>query len=71
MGSEHVFNDVRFPLEMHVIHRNRKYENIFEALQYQDGLAVLAFFYQVLTLKMLLHGRQNSPFSYPDSRKKK
>lgn len=47
MGSEHIFNDVRFPLEMHVIHRNRKYGDVAEALNHGDGLAVLAFFYQV------------------------
>lgn len=47
MGSEHIFNDIRYPLEMHIIHRNRKYANVSEALKYGDGLTVLAFFYQV------------------------
>lgn len=46
-GSEHTFNDVRYPLEMHIIHRNRKYANVPEALKHRDGLTVLAFFYQV------------------------
>ena len=46
-GSEHVINDIRYPLEMHIIHRNRKYKNVPEALTYSDGLTVLAFFFHV------------------------
>ncbi|XP_058446942.1 carbonic anhydrase 7-like [Malaya genurostris] len=46
-GAEHVLNDIRYPLEMHIIHRNRKYKNTAEALGYSDGLTVLGFFYQV------------------------
>lgn len=46
-GSEHVYNDIRFPMEMHLIHRNRKYDSE-EALKNKDGLVVLAFFCQVL-----------------------
>lgn len=46
-GSEHTLNDMRLPLEMHIIHRNKKYRNLAEALQHPDGLCVLAFFYQV------------------------
>lgn len=46
-GSEHVLNDIRYPMEMHVIHRNKKYETVAEALKNDDGLCVLAFFYQI------------------------
>lgn len=46
-GAEHVMNDIRYPLEMHIIHRNRKYKSVAEALGYSDGLTVLGFFYQV------------------------
>lgn len=46
-GSEHVMNDIRYPMEMHIIHRNRKYANVAEALGHQDGLTVLGFFYQI------------------------
>lgn len=46
-GAEHVLNDIRYPLEMHIVHRNRKYKNIPEALGYTDGITVLGFFYQV------------------------
>lgn len=40
-GAEHVLNDIRHPLEMHIIHINRKYRSIEEALEHKDGLAVL------------------------------
>ncbi|XP_055641079.1 carbonic anhydrase 7 [Toxorhynchites rutilus septentrionalis] len=46
-GAEHVLNDIRYPLEMHIIHRNKKYKSVPEALGYADGLTVLGFFYQV------------------------
>ena len=35
-------------MEMHVIHKKQAYGSIKEALAYNDGLAVLAFFFQVL-----------------------
>lgn len=34
-------------MEMHIIHRNKKYKNVPEALEHPDGLTVLGFFYQV------------------------
>lgn len=40
-GSEHVLNDIRHPLELHIIHINRKYGTLEEALEHKDGLAVL------------------------------
>lgn len=46
-GSEHVVNDIRYPMEMHIIHRNLKYKTVAEALGFEDGLCVLGFFYQL------------------------
>lgn len=46
-GSEHVINDIRYPMEMHIIHRNIKYKTVSEALSHEDGLCVLGFFYQL------------------------
>ncbi|PSN32015.1 hypothetical protein C0J52_18083 [Blattella germanica] len=46
-GSEHRVNGIRYPMEMHVIHRKQSYGSISEALGYSDGLAVLAFFFQL------------------------
>ncbi|XP_046982594.1 carbonic anhydrase-like [Schistocerca americana] len=45
-GSEHVLNSIRFPMEMHIVHRNMKYSSLNEAMQKPDGLVVLAFFFQ-------------------------
>lgn len=47
-GSEHILNDVRYPLEMHLIHRNKKYPTTEMALKHKDGLTVLGVFFQVL-----------------------
>lgn len=61
-GSEHIFNDVQYPLEMHIIHKNKKYKTVAEALEYRDGLSVLGFFFQVfLSMQFLLQF-----FSYSD-----
>ncbi|KAF4522187.1 hypothetical protein B566_EDAN007335 [Ephemera danica] len=45
-GSEHIINSIRYALELHIIHRNRKYATLAEALKHADGLAVVAFFFQ-------------------------
>lgn len=39
-GAEHVLNDIRHPIEMHIIHRNRKYTTFDEAIKHKDGLTV-------------------------------
>ena len=49
-GSEHILNGVRFPMEMHIIHRNKNYPNMEVALNNSDGLAVLGIFFQVKTV---------------------
>lgn len=46
-GSEHVFNGVRYPMEMHLVHRNKNYKSLEEAMKHHDGLCVVAFFYQL------------------------
>uniref|UniRef100_A0A1B0G191 Alpha-carbonic anhydrase domain-containing protein n=1 Tax=Glossina morsitans morsitans TaxID=37546 RepID=A0A1B0G191_GLOMM len=46
-GAEHVVNDIRYTMEMHIVHRNRKYSNLTEALGYTDGVAVMGFFYNL------------------------
>lgn len=48
-GSEHSVNDLHFPMEMHIVHFNQKYGNIDDALDKEDGLAVLGFFFKVGT----------------------
>ncbi|XP_055385120.1 carbonic anhydrase 2-like [Condylostylus longicornis] len=44
-GAEHLINDIRYAMEMHIVHRNKKYASLGEALEYSDGVAVLGFFY--------------------------
>ncbi|KAI4491340.1 hypothetical protein M0802_010273 [Mischocyttarus mexicanus] len=47
-GSEHTFNNVRFPMEMHIIHKNAAYSNLSHALNDQNGgVSVLAIFFQL------------------------
>lgn len=46
-GSEHHINDVRYSMEMHIIHRNINYKSVDEANMHGDGLCVLAFFFQL------------------------
>lgn len=46
-GSEHDVNGKHFPMEMHLVHYNNKYSNISSAMDKEDGLAVLGFFFQI------------------------
>jgi len=48
-GSEHRLNGEAFPMELHMVHWNTKYESVEEAVNRQDGLAVVAFLYQIST----------------------
>lgn len=46
-GSEHDINGIHFPMEMHLVHYNKAYGNISAAVDKEDGLAVLGFFFKV------------------------
>ncbi|XP_037808747.1 carbonic anhydrase 2-like [Lucilia sericata] len=46
-GSEHMVGNLRYSMEMHIVHRNIKYATIAEATKHKDGLAVLGVFYNV------------------------
>lgn len=46
-GSEHTINGRHYPLEMHVVCKNTKYDELSEALDNEDGLAVLAVMFEV------------------------
>ncbi|XP_076231720.1 carbonic anhydrase 2 [Calliopsis andreniformis] len=46
-GSEHIINGVRYPMEMHIVHRNKIYSNLSNALNHEDGLVVLGIFFQL------------------------
>ncbi|KAL3892458.1 hypothetical protein ACJMK2_004661 [Sinanodonta woodiana] len=46
-GSEHAIDGKYFPMEMHIVHYNRKHKNFSQAVNKKDGLAVLSFFFKV------------------------
>ncbi|XP_014477151.1 PREDICTED: carbonic anhydrase 9-like isoform X2 [Dinoponera quadriceps] len=46
-GAEHVLNGVRYPMEMHIVHRNLAYPNLSHALQHEDGVVVVAVLFQL------------------------
>lgn len=46
-GSEHLVNSVMYPMELHIVHYNMKYNNISEAVDKSDGLAVLGFMFEI------------------------
>ncbi|KAF7990320.1 hypothetical protein HCN44_000125 [Aphidius gifuensis] len=46
-GSEHTINGHGLPLEVHMVHFKREYKTIVNASNYQDGIMVIASFYNV------------------------
>lgn len=46
-GSEHLYNKMAYPLEMHIVNFNSKYENLTHAASQPDGLAVLGFWFKL------------------------
>ncbi|XP_005185548.2 carbonic anhydrase [Musca domestica] len=47
VGSEDRINNVSFPMELHIVFRNIRYKDFAEATQRDDGVAVMAFFYEI------------------------
>ncbi|XP_020817558.1 carbonic anhydrase 7 [Drosophila serrata] len=45
-GSEHAINFERFDVEMHIVHKNKRYDTMAEATQNWDGLAVLGVMFK-------------------------
>ncbi|XP_011211644.2 putative carbonic anhydrase 3 isoform X1 [Bactrocera dorsalis] len=45
--SEHTINNVRYPLEAHIVSRNKRYANVTMASNFKDGLTVIAVLYHV------------------------
>ncbi|WAR15734.1 CAH14-like protein [Mya arenaria] len=68
-GSEHAINGRHYPMEMHIVHYNRKYGNFTAALKPEDGLAVLGFFFEhvpieSIPLMELIPARLSNYFRY-------
>ncbi len=49
VGSEHMIDGVRFPMEMHLVHYKRSYGSFDEAVDKPDGIMVLATLCKVNT----------------------
>ena len=47
-GSEHVIDNRRFDVEMHMVHKNAKYNTVAEATQHKDGIAVLGIMFKIV-----------------------
>ncbi|PSN47515.1 hypothetical protein C0J52_02237 [Blattella germanica] len=47
MGSEDTINNHTFPLELHMVMYKEDYGTFDEAMKHQDGLTVLAIFYEI------------------------
>ncbi|KAH8307037.1 hypothetical protein KR044_003976 [Drosophila immigrans] len=47
LGSEGMINNQRFPAELHVVMRDLSYPNLTNALEQDQGVAVLAFFFKI------------------------
>ncbi|EDW28012.1 GL27210 [Drosophila persimilis] len=45
--SEHTINSVRYPLEVHIVHRNKLYPNMTIATNFKDGIVVLGVLFHV------------------------
>ncbi|KAK2151080.1 hypothetical protein LSH36_376g03052 [Paralvinella palmiformis] len=48
-GSEHLINGRQYPLEMHLVHYDSKYEDLSEAVQHPDGIAVVGVLFEIGT----------------------
>ena len=46
-GSEHTIDGKKYPMEVHLVHWNKKYGTVEEAMKHPDGLAVIGFMYEV------------------------
>lgn len=46
-GAEHTVDGVRYPLELHLVHYDKKYENFSAAMQHKNGLAVVGVLFEL------------------------
>ena len=51
-GSEHLIDNRRFDVEMHMVHKNTKYNTIGEASQHKDGIAVLGIMFKIVDVSL-------------------
>ncbi|MBN3289964.1 IDD protein, partial [Polypterus senegalus] len=46
-GSEHTIDGKQYPMELHIVHMNSKYDAVHDAKKHETGLAVLGFMYKI------------------------
>lgn len=51
-GSEHVIDNRRYDVEMHIVHKNVNYNTVEEATQHKDGLAVLGIMFKIVNVSL-------------------
>lgn len=47
-GSEDLINNHSFAMELHVVFYKKRYDSMSMAVDHPDGLAVLAYFFEVI-----------------------
>lgn len=53
-GAEHLINNKRYDIEMHIVHRNIRYNDVSEALNHPDGIAVLGVMLKIVNVSSLV-----------------
>ena len=47
-GSEHSVDGVKYPLELHLVHRNIHDDTVAEAMEHENGMTVLGFKFKIV-----------------------
>lgn len=55
-GSEHMIDDRRFDVEMHIVHKNVLYPTLEEAIKHVDGLTVLGVMFKGTKVSLFVTG---------------
>ncbi|XP_023308860.2 carbonic anhydrase 2 [Lucilia cuprina] len=62
-GSEHVIDNRRFDVEMHIVHKNVQYATMEQAARNRDGLAVLGVMFKIVNVPDRLYPGLNRIFN--------
>lgn len=68
LGSEHLLNDVQYPMEMHLVHYNTNYADVATAADQTDGLAVIGVFFEIgatssTAVQSIVNALSNIPYN--------
>ncbi|XP_065360180.1 uncharacterized protein CAH6 [Calliphora vicina] len=62
-GSEHVLNGHQYDIEMHIVHRNKKYDNMKTAIHFEDGVTVVGVLFKVVKTDQVYYPGLNVVYS--------